>query len=245
MAVDKLTSWRLGLTPSQMREVDRLAEVDYGLSPLQLMEVAGLQTARVVREILGPLAGRAVCILAGKGNNGGDGLVAARRLAGWGAEVTVVTAHAAGEGAGLSAIQARSVAAAGVAVRPWTGGLPPAEIYVDALLGFGATGAPHGPVAEMISATPVGRAVLALDLPSGVDALSGDAAGACVRAGATVTLAAPKVGLMQDSARNSVGTLYLADIGIPPALLRRVGIDPTGLFELGDIEVLVGGATST
>lgn len=221
-----------------MREVDRLAEADYGIEPLQLMEVAGLQTARVAREILGPLGDQAVCILAGKGNNGADGLVAARRLLGWGAEVEVTTSFRPQDAVGLVAHHLKCLRREGVEVNQWSGELPLADLYVDALLGFGATGAPRGSVAEIIDALPVGPGVLALDLPSGLDAETGEAAGACVVAYATVTLVAPKRGLMLPGALGPVGTLYVADIGVPPGLLWRLGIDPSGLFEEGDLEVL-------
>jgi NAD(P)H-hydrate epimerase len=239
MAVDKLTSWESGLTPGQMREVDRLAEADYGITPLQLMEVAGLQVARVAREIVGPsLAGRAVCILAGKGNNGGDGLVAARRLAGWGARVKARTTFPLAEATSLLGNQVRAAVAAGVEVAPWTGELPRADIYIDALLGFGARGAPRGVVGEVIAAAPGGQAVLALDIPSGLDAMTGQAPGPCVSAGTTVTLAAPKTGLLAAAARQYTGRLLVADIGIPPALLVRVGVDPAGLFSIADLMTL-------
>jgi NAD(P)H-hydrate epimerase len=240
MAVDNSTSWKSGLTPGQMREVDRLAEADYGIAPVQLMEVAGLQVARVAREMIGPsVAGRAVCILAGKGNNGGDGLVAARRLAGWGTDVRVVTSYQPDQVAGLSAAQLAAAVACGVEVRAWAGMLPAADLYIDALLGFGAAGAPRGAVAEIIEALNAGgTGVLAVDLPSGLDAATGKSPGSCLRAGATVTLGAPKVGMLQAAARSRVGTLHVADIGIPPSLLRRVGIDPTGLFSESDLVVL-------
>jgi NAD(P)H-hydrate epimerase len=237
--VDKLTSWELGLSPDQMREVDRLAEAEYGIAPPQLMEVAGLQTARVARELVGPrLGGRAVCILTGKGNNGGDGLVAARRLAGWGASVTALTSYPPAEMSGLGLAQGRAALAAGVECREWRIDALPGryDLYVDALLGSGAAGAPRGAVAQMIAflASAPGP-VLAVDLPSGLDGATGAMAGACVRAGSTVTLGVPKVGMLTATAREFVGDLYLADIGIPPALLRRVGIDPTGLFQDTDL----------
>jgi len=240
MAVDKLTSWRLGLTPGQMREVDRLAETDYGIKPMQLMEVAGLQTARAAREIVGPLAGRAVCILAGKGNNGGDGLVAARRLAGWGAWVQVITSFAPFDAAGLAAHQVRTLLRQGIVVEAWAGVMPPADLYIDAVLGFGAQGPPRDIVADVIEAVPKGDGVLAVDLPSGLDAETGGAPGACVVARATVTLALPKVGMLQPAAAGFVGRLYLADIGVPRELLVRIGVDPSGLFESTDLEVING-----
>ena len=121
-----------------MREIDRAAAEDYGISPIQLMEVAGLATARVARKLVGsPLTGRRVCILAGPGNNGGDGLVAARRLAGWGARVLVRTSYAVDAVRGLSGAQMNAATMAGVDVMAWSGEAVESDIVVDALLGFG------------------------------------------------------------------------------------------------------------
>jgi NAD(P)H-hydrate epimerase len=195
----------------------------------------------VARDLVGsPLSGRRVSILAGPGNNGGDGLVAARRLAGWGAEVTALTSYPLDAARGLSGEQVRSALESGVLVQRWPGRLEAADLVIDALLGFGAQGAPRGVIAEMISATAAaGTAVLALDLPSGLDAGSGAAAGGCVVATATVTLALPKKGLLSPAAQGYVGRLFLADIGVPLSLLVRHNIDVAGLFEANDIVEIV------
>ncbi|HXO66931.1 MAG TPA: NAD(P)H-hydrate epimerase [Candidatus Dormibacteraeota bacterium] len=232
-----LTSWKSGVSPRQMREIDRAAEKDYGISPHLLMEVAGLATARVARSLIGsPLTGRRVCILAGPGNNGGDGLVAARRLAGWDATLTVITSYAGDAARGLSQSQLELARRAGAEIGEWRGEIPRDELIIDALLGFGATGAPRGAIQEMIVAVNQANVpVLALDVPSGIDAASGAAAGDCIIAGATVTLALVKTGLLAPTARSFVGNLFLADIGIPPALLREVGVDARGLFASNDI----------
>jgi NAD(P)H-hydrate epimerase len=237
MVVANLTSWKTGISPQRMREIDRAAEEDYGIVPLQLMEVAGLATARVARNLVdSPLTGRRVSILAGPGNNGGDGLVAARRLAGWGAEVTVQTSYPPTDARGLSAGQVRSAARSGVVVEQWPGRLAAAELVIDALLGFGAQGPPRGVIAQMIAACGRGEVpVLALDVPSGLDAGTGYAAADCVVATATITLALPKTGLLAPAARSYVGRLFVADIGVPPALLAAQGIDLEGLFETDDI----------
>lgn len=233
-----LRDWRLGVTPAEMRQVDELAEKEYGLAPPLLMEVAGLATARVARMIIdGATRGSAVTVLAGPGNNGSDGMVAARRLAGWGAQVTVLTSYDPAEARGLAVAQLRALSAAGLKVEAWS---PAAELgadlLIDALLGFGAGGAPRGRIADIIEATAQSEApILALDLPSGLEAETGEAAATCIRASATVTLALAKTGLLTGQARGCVGTLYLADIGIPRTLLRRLGIDTAGLYEEGDL----------
>ena len=220
-----------------MREIDRAAAEDYSISPIQLMEVAGLATARVARRLVGsPLTGRRVCILAGPGNNGGDGLVAARRLAGWGARVTAQTSYSVDAARGLSQVQLLAARSAGVDVRAWSGSLADGDLMIDALLGFGATGAPRAAVEAIIIAVNASeKPVLALDVPSGIDAASGEAPGVCVTATATVTLALPKTGLLAASAKKFVGRLWLADIGVPSPLLGRLGVDATGLFDAADI----------
>jgi NAD(P)H-hydrate epimerase len=236
IAVDKVTSWRDGVTPQQMREIDRLAEERYGITSLQLMEVAGLAVARVARRLLPtPVSDRTIAVLAGPGNNGGDGLVAARRLAGWGLNVTVLTAYEPAEARGLSTTQVGSAAAAGVAIRRWDR-LASSDLVVDAMLGFGATGAPRQPIAEMIAAANrSGAPILALDVPSGLDAGTGILAEPTVAATATLTLALPKTGLLVPDARPVVGRLFLADIGVPPRLLSDLGVDSAGLFAEDDI----------
>jgi hydroxyethylthiazole kinase-like uncharacterized protein yjeF len=226
-----------------MREVDRLAEASFGLTPVQLMEMAGLATARVARRLLGPsLSGRAIRILAGPGNNGADGLVAARRLSGWGADVAVLTSYPPAQAGGLPARQLGAAVAAGVTVQEWTGSIGAADLVVDALLGFGASGPPRGLVADMIEASNrAGGPVLALDLPSGIDPDSGRPGNPCIRADLTVTLGVAKTGLLSPDAVGWVGRLLVADIGLPVALLAAVGIDATGLFEFDDIVELGDG----
>jgi NAD(P)H-hydrate epimerase len=233
-----MSDWRSGVTPEQMREVDRRAESEYGLLPIQLMENAGLAAARVAREILGPpLSGRAVRILAGPGNNGGDGLVAARRLRGWGADVSVVTAYDRDAPRGLSELQMTILDRLDLPVETWAGqSLGGCELLLDALLGFGVRGAPRGAVEEMIlAAGETGTPILALDVPSGLDAELGTVPGAAVAATATVTLGLPKTGLAVPSAAPWVGDLWLADIGIPAGLLESLEVDTDGLFAAADL----------
>jgi NAD(P)H-hydrate epimerase len=111
-----------------------------------------------------------------------------------------------------------------------------ADAIVDAVLGYRASGEPRNEVGALVrriagSAAPV----VSLDLPSGVDADSGDAAGIAVRASATLTLALPKIGLLGDAGRARSGRLYLADIGLPAVLYARLGLAPGAPFALGRI----------
>ncbi|MBW6455677.1 MAG: NAD(P)H-hydrate epimerase, partial [Trueperaceae bacterium] len=164
-----------------------------------------------------------VAVLAGRGGNGGGAMVAARRLAGWGARVHVLATADEEAMAPVTAQQARTLRAFGVRLTTLGDGdlrrlhaASEFDLVVDGLLGYGGRGEPRGVVRDAIGwATEAATAVLALDLPSGLDATTGHAAATTVRAGATVTLAAPKTGLLAPASAAYVGELYLADIGIP------------------------------
>ncbi len=225
------------ITTDQMREVDRAMIEDFGILLIQMMENAGRNLAELVRRSLGgSVRHRALVVLAGAGNNGGGGLVAARHLSNWGASVRVVLSHPAGRyrdvpAHQLAILQAMPVplAVAGeddVSFSPDTAGI------VDALIGYGLRGNPREPVAGLIrDANASGRPIWSLDAPSGLDTTSGVVYDPCVRAEATLTLALPKTGLQTLAAREVVGQLYLADISVPPQLYERMGIEIAPLFE--------------
>lgn len=214
----------LAVTADEMAEVDRRTVVDLGVELLQMMELAGRALGRLARARFPAEAAVApphVVVLAGPGGNGGGALVAARRLAGWGVRVTVVTSSSASDLSNAAAHQARALRAQGIALN----GVDcldvvhePIDLVIDGLLGYRGRGEPRGAVRDAISWLLAGTApVLALDVPSGLDASSGVAAAMCVHATATLTLAAPKTGLLAPQAERVVGALYLADIGVPPA----------------------------
>jgi NAD(P)H-hydrate epimerase len=125
--------------------------------------------------------------------------------------------------------------------RPWPGALPDADLIVDALLGFGLSGPPSGPAALLITAANAHPApVLAIDLPSGLDARTGDPYDPCIRADATLTLALPKTGLLAAAARPVIGELAVADIGIPMEVYARVGVHVDPLFGERSIITVMG-----
>src|SRR5688572_33034423 len=111
-----------------------------------------------------------------------------------------------------------------------------ADLLLDGLLGYSAHGPLRAEMAMLIEAANAnGAPILAVDIPSGIDPDSGAAAGVAIRAAATVTLALPKRGLLSPAAQAAVGTLILADIGIPPGAFWRIGIDTHFLFTDGDL----------
>lgn len=223
-------------TADQMRQADRLAG-RAGVPGLILMENAGRAVARAAVRLCGPGRRRRAVVLAGRGNNGGDGLVAARHLGEHGLEVEVVLAATpeAFEGDARVNLEAYRGGALG-GWRVWRGDsreveglLREAGVVVDALLGTGARGEPRGPAAELIACLdrvlegdPLSRpVVVSVDLPSGLDADTGEATGSCVKADVTVTLAGVKLGLALPEARTRTGLLVLAGIGLPRACLEE------------------------
>jgi NAD(P)H-hydrate epimerase len=192
------------LTPAEMAARDSAA-IAAGISEATLVDRAGGAVARGARRLLGGTYGRRVVIVCGKGNNGADGRVAGQRLAGWGARVERF------ELAGLE--QARLHRALGRA-----------DLAVDAMYGTGFRGALDGNAAFAAgSMTTAGCPVLAVDIPSGVDGLTGAVNGPAVEATTTVCLAALKPGLVLFPGAAHAGHLEIHDIGIdvtspPPAL---------------------------
>ncbi len=224
------------VTASQMAFIDRLMAERFGVAPVQLMEHAGHAVATFTRMLFpdADALDQQVVLLAGSGGNGGDALVAARLLNAWGAKVTVVTTRPAATFEGLAADHARAVEAAGIPILNGAElpSLPPAVVVIDGLLGSGATGDPTGSVARLIGLANDHEAyVLAIDVPSGLNATTGEINTPCIVASGTLTLGLPKTGLLAEHAIDVTGSLLLADIGIPAAAYRDIGVNvPVGLF---------------
>ena len=217
------------LTTEQMAEVDRLMISNYGIELVQMMENAGRSLAELAIRMLGASPSkRSVCVLCGRGNNGGGGMVAARHLHNRGVDVHVI--RLAGELKDVPAKQWSILENVGLQNDPYFN-LSQADMILDALIGYGLQGAPRAEVAVWIEkVNAAGRFILALDAPSGLDTTLGTAGNPTVRADATMTLALPKVGLTNVSARPYVGSLYLADISVPPELYRKMGLEIQNFF---------------
>jgi NAD(P)H-hydrate epimerase len=226
--------------PALMRATDEWAIGTKGIPSLELMERAGEGLARVVAEHVP--AGR-IAVVCGKGNNGGDGLVAARLLRQAGRDVDALLLWEArwlSEDAG--AMLARLPGDPAVA---YDGArLAKARGLVDALLGTGSTGAPKDPVAgaiEDLNGAPA--KVIAADVPSGVDAGTGEVRGAAVRAAATATFHRAKPGLFVAPGKACAGVVSVVDIGIPTG---APGEADAGLISAGVLrDVPRRGAEST
>jgi hydroxyethylthiazole kinase-like uncharacterized protein yjeF len=204
------------LTAAEMAQADRLT-IAGGTPGMTLMEAAGRAVAEAARALApeGP-----VLVVAGPGNNGGDGFVAARHLAAAGRETTVL----------LHGDPARLKGDAATARFRWPGPaaaaalpLPPAALIIDALFGAGLDREITGPAAALVEAMNAAPApVLAVDLPSGLDADTGRPLGTAVEASATVTFFRKKPGHLLYPGRALCGRLTLADIGIPDGVLAAI-----------------------
>ena len=219
---------RFLLSRGAVRELDRLCIEEYGIPGVVLMENAGRGAAEhLLRACEG--GAQRVVFLCGPGNNAGDAYVAARHLHNAGVEVELHSVVAAGLLRGDAAWARAVVDRMGLDVRttepgtrtnPWAARLDGGAVLVDGLLGTGAIGAPRGVVAEVLRACETSRPRLrvALDLPSGLDADTGEAHEPCFTADLTLTFAALKPGL--SNAR--CGRIEVIDIGAPRELLQRL-----------------------
>jgi ADP-dependent NAD(P)H-hydrate dehydratase / NAD(P)H-hydrate epimerase len=193
------------------------------LPPGALMQRAAAGLAAVCAGLLPRVYGSRVVVLAGSGDNGGDGLYAGARLARRGAQVTAVAAGSRVHEQGAAALRA----AGGRMTGPGGADLPAlmnaADLVLDGLLGIGGRGGLREPQASLAALAETARAghgttVVAVDLPSGVDADTGEVTGAAVQADVTVTFGTWKTGLLVDPGAGRAGLAHLVDIGLAPYL---------------------------
>ncbi len=234
------------LDTDQMREVDRAMIEEYHIKLIQMMENAGRNLAHLARTrfLGGNPRGKQVVVLAGRGGNGGGGLVCARRLHNWGAQVTVATTHEAAQFSGVPGHQMDVAQRMGVEVHEGTA-VPPTlsspHLIIDALIGYSLSGAPRGTARQLIEwANAQNAPILSLDAPSGLDTTTGTVYDPAMKATATMTLALPKIGLKAGLAAGVVGELYLADISVPPGLYVGLGLDVGPIFAKEEIVRVTG-----
>jgi NAD(P)H-hydrate epimerase len=220
------------LSRSQLREFDRRADEVYGIATLVLMENAGRAAADF---LLGATqASDKIVLVCGPGNNGGDGGVVARHLDAVGRSVRVIWVAEADRLAPLAATQHKILECAGIwqvnwpeerSAVEWNAALCEADWVVDGLLGTGVSREVEGSMRVAIEAVNrSGKPVLALDIPSGLDADTGLPHGIAVRATNTITFAASKLGFNVPGAEAYLGKTVVASIGAPRRLLEEFGL---------------------
>lgn len=210
------------LTRTQVRELDQRAITEFGIPGVVLMENAGRGVVDVMLQlkICGP-----VHIVCGKGNNGGDGFVIARQLDVHGITSVIHRCCAAEELTGDAAINYHIVEKSGFKIVPYTDTdalaeqLSSASWVVDALLGTGLTGEVREPFRSIIQTmNESGKPIMAVDLPSGLDADTGEPLGITVNAQRTVTFVAIKKGFLNPHSKQFTGEVHVAHIGVPRKL---------------------------
>jgi NAD(P)H-hydrate epimerase len=216
-----------------MRELDRATIEDHGTPGLVLMERAGQGVVKAIHARCPDLAGIRCLVLAGRGNNGGDGYVVARGLSRHGVDVEVVSTAPPTELSGDARVNFERYEALGRRVRElaravdWDRlrtAVAEADLIIDGLLGTGFHGRVRGSlvdVIEIVNSAPAAE-VVAIDVPSGLDADSGAVDGPCIEADLTVTFGFAKVGCYVDPGRNFVGDLEVVEIGIAPTAVATV-----------------------
>ncbi len=217
-----------------IRELDRLAIEEYGIPGAVLMENAGRGSAKILLEHFPEAQQTGVTIVAGTGNNGGDGFVIARHLANQGIEVDVFIAGTIesvreGESAGnLSTIKKMGIPVVPIAgdedIAALADSISARGIVVDALLGTGLEREVSGIFSRIITLINDGYAILSIDIPSGISSDTGKVMGSAVMADVTVTFALPKRGNLIHPGAEHCGRLILLDIGVPDKLAGRMAI---------------------
>lgn len=218
------------LTSAEMREIDRKTIEEIGIPGAVLMENAGIRIAREIADRFPCLADERIVVVAGKGNNGGDGLVVARHLSSLGAEPTVILLAAGADLRGDAALNFGIAEKLGLNVKQaptaeaWKKArreLFQASIIVDAIFGTGLQKAAGGVFAAAINDINRARGfTIAVDIPSGLSSDTPLLIGPAVRADLTIALAAPKISHVLPPAEEYVGTLDVVGIGIPEALFE-------------------------
>lgn len=205
------------ITRQQMEEVDRLVPERYGLNAGKLMEHAGYQLAEFVRE---NFSDQKISFYIGKGHNGGDGLVAARRLKQWGFDVELVPVTEQLEG--VVAEEFETLQELDVDIVEEASG----EAAVDALIGYSLEGAPRPPFDRFVDSVNGHETVVSVDIPTGVDADTGEKLEPHVEPEYTVTFGLPFQGMNEQNS----GEVWVADISIPPQVYGELGMEVGNIF---------------
>jgi len=220
------------VTAKEMQEMDRRTIQDFGLPGMVLMENAGRGATRFLFEQFPDIENKRVGVLAGRGNNGGDGYVMARCLKQKGVQVTVYLLATAGSVQGDAATNLKFLKLLGVPLveipddasfskhQPEMAEL---DVWVDAILGTGLKSDVKGFFKDVIEfINSLNKPVFAVDIPSGLNSDTGQVRGACIRANATATFAFAKTGHIIHPGSQYTGALNIVDIGIPPAIVEEV-----------------------
>lgn len=222
------------VTASEMATMDKRTIEEIGIPGMVLMENAARGAAAFFLEVMPDLASRRICVLAGLGNNAGDGFVLARLFHGKGADVRVVCLQSPAKLIGEAAVNFDVLRKIGVPIEIWDESadfacqwrtVAECGVVIDAILGTGLKGEVRGVYREVIEALNcLPMPVLSVDIPTGLDSTTGRPLGVAVRATATATFGYVKLGQVVECGNEYVGRLSVIDIGIPPMVAERSGV---------------------
>lgn len=230
------------ISTDQMRKVDELMINKYGIELIQMMENAGVNLAALAIKLMDKdhenNNAKNVVVACGLGNNGGGGMIAARHLSNHGFNVTVVLTGTESKLKSIPLKQWNILKNLPVGMiiansSDTLGVFNEADLIIDAIIGYGMQGELRGIPAHVIHEilNSQNLNVLSLDAPSGLNTTTGVFnGGLCIKAYATMTLALPKTGLIQEDVKECVGRLYVADISVPPDLLEDIGLSKQAFF---------------
>jgi len=214
------------LTRAQVREIDRRSIEKYHIPGVVLMENAARAAAQAACEMLNDPHDAPVLILCGGGNNGGDGLAAARHLHNMGVRASIALTTDPARYAGEALINWQIVSAMKLPTQQATPQLIQSSqsiLILDAIFGTGLSQPPRDPFGHIAQAVNESKKpVLAIDIPSGLDCDTGLPLGACISATRTITFVAKKAGFANPQARKYLGTVSVGDIGCPRELIEEV-----------------------
>ncbi len=213
------SSYKPTVTAEQMAKVDEIAMQEFGINLLQMMELAGYQLAQLSTNYLD--SNSKVLILVGAGHNGGGGLVAAKHLYNWGFSSSVYLISP--EIKPISLHQLDILSKTSINILKEEPSFAEFDLVIDAILGYNIQGNVNEDIQEIVQTiNSSGIKIVSLDIPSGLNPDTGSPMGVSIKATTTLTLAAPKIGLLKKEAKEYVGDLFLADIGIPPEIFTKL-----------------------
>ncbi len=218
------------VTNQQMKEIDRKAIEEYGISGLTLMENAGLRIFQNLKDLYPDLRLKKIIIFAGPGNNGGDGFVVARHLYNYGTKVLVLLLSPFNKIKGEARANLNIIDKMGIELievetvkqEEIQESIQNSDLIIDAILGTGLQGKLTGLKAKITDLINISnKEVVAIDVPTGLNADTGKIEGPCIKATHTITLALPKIGLLLYPGASYAGKITVEDIGIPSHLLKN------------------------
>jgi len=231
------------ISAKQMALIDKIMVEQTGIQVIQMMEIAGLDTALLAKTMC---RGKNIAVLCGKGNNGGDGIVAARHLTNFGFNCSLIFPFNPSLLKNVPLHQLKIAKKMRTPIlnsqnklqkRKVLGLISKSNLIIDSLIGYNLRGNPKKDFAELIDAANASKKqVLAIDVPSGLDASTGKAFDPCIKASATLALTLPKTGLRKKQAKKFVGKIFVGYLTVPSFVAKKAKIKPKNWFSKNLVE---------